>query len=50
MLTVHLNTQDKVEFVEGKVDWKGNKARKDKHGGARTSLLILGTVTDLLNV
>ncbi|XP_073061658.1 protein NRT1/ PTR FAMILY 4.5-like [Primulina eburnea] len=34
---------DKVEFVEGKVDWKGNTARKDKHGGARTSLLILGT-------
>ncbi|KZV47496.1 nitrate transporter [Dorcoceras hygrometricum] len=49
MFTSHVNssheynTQDGVEFVEGKVDWRGNKARKDKHGGPRISLLILGT-------
>lgn len=34
--------EENVQFIEGKVDWKGNTARKDKHGGTRTSLLILG--------
>ncbi|KAF5472353.1 hypothetical protein F2P56_009076, partial [Juglans regia] len=29
--------------VEGKVDWKGREALKYKHGGTRTSLLILST-------
>ncbi|XVF40251.1 hypothetical protein PTKIN_Ptkin01aG0097100 [Pterospermum kingtungense] len=31
----------KVELVEGKVDWKGNAAVKDKHGGMRAALFIL---------
>ncbi|KAK9085801.1 hypothetical protein Sjap_026212 [Stephania japonica] len=30
------------ELVEDKVDWKGRVARRDKHGGIQTSLLILG--------
>ncbi|CAI9783782.1 unnamed protein product [Fraxinus pennsylvanica] len=34
---------DKAELIDGKVDWKGRTARKDKHGGFGTSLLILGT-------
>ncbi|KAL2475144.1 Protein NRT1/PTR FAMILY 4.6 [Abeliophyllum distichum] len=38
-----LTLQDKAELIEGKVDWKGRIARKDKHGGFCTSLLILGT-------
>ncbi|KAJ1426186.1 Proton-dependent oligopeptide transporter family [Sesbania bispinosa] len=29
--------------VEGKVDWKGRKALKHKHGGIKVSLLILAT-------
>ncbi|XP_011009674.1 PREDICTED: protein NRT1/ PTR FAMILY 4.5-like [Populus euphratica] len=33
--------QEKLEFVEGKVDWKGRQALKNKHGGLWTSLLIL---------
>ncbi|XP_073027146.1 protein NRT1/ PTR FAMILY 4.5-like [Primulina eburnea] len=35
--------QGKTKFVEGKVDWKGNTARKDKHGGIGVSSLVLGT-------
>lgn len=34
-----------MELIEGKVDWKGRPAQKDKHGGSRTSLLILGSLT-----
>jgi len=34
--------QEKLEFVEGKVDWKGRQALKNKHGGLWASLLILG--------
>ncbi|XP_065879353.1 protein NRT1/ PTR FAMILY 4.5-like [Euphorbia lathyris] len=34
---------EKHELAEGKVDWKGRQAIKHKHGGIRTSLLILGT-------
>ncbi|XP_057764097.1 protein NRT1/ PTR FAMILY 4.5-like [Salvia miltiorrhiza] len=34
-----------AELIEGKVDWKGRPAQKDKHGGSRTSLLILGAFT-----
>ncbi|KAA0052592.1 protein NRT1/ PTR FAMILY 4.5-like isoform X2 [Cucumis melo var. makuwa] len=32
---------EKLEVVEGKVDWKGRLAYKHKHGGTRSSLLIL---------
>ncbi|KAJ4703728.1 protein NRT1/ PTR FAMILY 4.5-like [Melia azedarach] len=32
---------EKPELVEGKVDWKGRSALKYKHGGIKTSLLIL---------
>ncbi|KAK9268117.1 hypothetical protein L1049_010557 [Liquidambar formosana] len=35
------NTMEKVEFVEGRVDWKGRRAVKNKHGGIRTSILVL---------
>ncbi|KAL7129803.1 hypothetical protein ABFS83_13G092300 [Erythranthe nasuta] len=31
-----------AQLIEGKVDWKGKTARKDKHGGTSTSLLVLG--------
>ncbi|XP_012092434.1 protein NRT1/ PTR FAMILY 4.5 isoform X2 [Jatropha curcas] len=31
------------EFIEGKVDWKGRQATRHKHGGIKTSFLILGT-------
>lgn len=34
--------QEKLEVVEGKVDWKGRLAYKHKHGGTKSSLLILG--------
>ncbi|KAF8029520.1 hypothetical protein BT93_E2049 [Corymbia citriodora subsp. variegata] len=39
---LNLSMESKAEFVEGKVDWKGRKALKHKHGGMRVSLLILG--------
>ncbi|KAH9749189.1 hypothetical protein KPL70_005293 [Citrus sinensis] len=32
---------ENLELVEGKVDWKGRPAVKYKHGGIKTSLLIL---------
>ncbi|KAF5197617.1 NRT1/ PTR FAMILY 4.4 [Thalictrum thalictroides] len=32
---------EKVELVEGKVDWKGRPARKDRHGGMHISVLVL---------
>ncbi|KAL0305573.1 UNVERIFIED_CONTAM: protein NRT1/ PTR FAMILY 4.3 [Sesamum radiatum] len=32
---------DKAELIEGKVDWRGKTAEKDKHGGSRASLFIL---------
>ncbi|KAM1032964.1 hypothetical protein ACFX13_037323 [Malus domestica] len=35
--------QEKLELVEGKVDWKGRSAVKYKHGGMKTAVLILGT-------
>ncbi|KAJ0017564.1 hypothetical protein Pint_10169 [Pistacia integerrima] len=31
------------EHIEGKVDWKGRQALKYKHGGRKTSLLILAS-------
>ncbi|EEF40141.1 nitrate transporter, putative [Ricinus communis] len=34
---------EKLEFIEGKVDWKGRQAVKYKHGGTGTSFLVLGT-------
>ncbi|XP_030444241.2 protein NRT1/ PTR FAMILY 4.5-like [Syzygium oleosum] len=37
--------ETKTEFVEGKVDWKGRKALKHKHGGMRASWLILGALS-----
>lgn len=41
-LVSHVQESDKL--IEGKVDWKGRPATKDKHGGSRTSLLILGKI------
>lgn len=38
-----LETVDKPELVQGKVDWKGRTALKHKHGGMRIGLLILAT-------
>ncbi|KAL3739795.1 hypothetical protein ACJRO7_021115 [Eucalyptus globulus] len=38
---LNLSMETEAEFVEGKVDWKGRKALKHKHGGMRVSLLIL---------
>nr|GMD06601.1 GPN-loop GTPase QQT2 [Ipomoea batatas] len=35
-------TMEKYELIEGKVDWRGRTARKDKHGGIRASIFILG--------
>ncbi|KAG4999974.1 hypothetical protein JHK87_021046 [Glycine soja] len=35
--------EEKAELVvDGKVDWKGRRALKHKHGGMKVSLLILG--------
>lgn len=34
------------ELVDGKVDWKGRKALKHKHGGMKVSTLILGKGLD----
>lgn len=34
--------EERAEVVHGKVDWKGRKALKHKHGGIKVSLLILG--------
>ncbi|KAL0352926.1 UNVERIFIED_CONTAM: MACPF domain-containing protein CAD1 [Sesamum angustifolium] len=36
---------DKAELIEGKVDWRGKTAEKDKHGGSRASSFILGAFT-----
>ncbi|PIN21903.1 H+/oligopeptide symporter [Handroanthus impetiginosus] len=36
---------DRGELIEGKVDWKGETAEKNKHGGTRASLFILGAFT-----
>lgn len=38
--------QETANLIEDKVDWKGRPARKDKHGGARTSLLVLGKLNE----
>jgi len=38
-----MEMEKKVEFVEGKVNWKGRTAVKQKHGGMRTAVLILAT-------
>ncbi|KAK6917750.1 Proton-dependent oligopeptide transporter family [Dillenia turbinata] len=32
------------EIVEGKVDWRGRPAKKDKHGGMNTSVLVLAVL------
>jgi len=32
------------ELVDGKVDWKGRRAVRHKHGGMTVSLLILGNL------
>ncbi|KAK7400204.1 hypothetical protein VNO78_11404 [Psophocarpus tetragonolobus] len=36
-----MQLEEKAEVVDGKVDWKGGKALKHKHGGMKVSLLIL---------
>ncbi|XP_050370551.1 protein NRT1/ PTR FAMILY 4.6-like [Argentina anserina] len=38
-----MEMEKKFDFVEGKVDWKGRTAVKQKHGGMRTAFLILAT-------
>nr|XP_010317511.1 protein NRT1/ PTR FAMILY 4.5-like [Solanum lycopersicum] len=40
---MEMGARDKSELLEGKVDWRGRIATKDKHGGQGPSLLILGT-------
>jgi len=30
------------ELVDGKVDWRGRRAVRHKHGGMKVSLLVLG--------
>lgn len=43
MAHVVMYVQDlSTELIKGKVDWKGRTAQKDKHGGNRASVLILG--------
>ncbi|KAI7999746.1 Protein NRT1/ PTR FAMILY 4.6 [Camellia lanceoleosa] len=32
---------EKAELIEGKIDWKGRTARKDKHGGMPSATLVL---------
>ena len=34
--------QQEELLVDGKVDWKGRRALKNKHGGMKVSLLVLG--------
>ncbi|WVZ23941.1 hypothetical protein V8G54_002485 [Vigna mungo] len=36
--------EEREEVVDGKVDWKGRKALKHKHGGMRVSLLVLAAI------
>ncbi|KAJ0451406.1 hypothetical protein HanHA300_Chr15g0567141 [Helianthus annuus] len=36
-------TQEEVVLIEGKVDWKGRPATKNKHGGMRAALPVLET-------
>lgn len=36
--------EEREEVVDGKVDWKGRKALKHKHGGMKVSLLVLGKI------
>nr|XP_027108816.1 protein NRT1/ PTR FAMILY 4.5-like [Coffea arabica] len=42
-LSFELAETGKHGLIEGKVDWKGRAATKDKHGGMRAALPILGT-------
>lgn len=32
------------ELVDGKVDWRGRRAVRHKHGGMKVSLLVLGNL------
>lgn len=34
--------EEELQLVDGKVDWKGRRALKNKHGGMNASFLILG--------
>lgn len=34
--------EEELQLVDGKVDWKGRRALRNKHGGMNASLLILG--------
>ncbi|XP_029126001.1 protein NRT1/ PTR FAMILY 4.5 [Cajanus cajan] len=36
-----MQREEREELVDGKVDWKGRKALKHKHGGIKVSLLVL---------
>ncbi|KAL2343240.1 hypothetical protein Fmac_004525 [Flemingia macrophylla] len=36
-----MQQEEKAGVVDGKVDWKGRKALKHKHGGMKVSLLVL---------
>ncbi|KAJ0693386.1 putative proton-dependent oligopeptide transporter family, MFS transporter superfamily [Helianthus annuus] len=38
-----MDITEKDVFIEGKVDWKGRAATKNKHGGMRAALLIVAT-------
>lgn len=38
---LYMFLQEKHE-IEGKVDWKGKPASKEKHGGMKTALFVLG--------
>jgi len=36
-------THERDVFIEGKVDWKGRSATKNKHGGMKAAMFILAT-------
>ncbi|KAI3495389.1 hypothetical protein L1887_37726 [Cichorium endivia] len=40
---VIMNLMEKHVFVEGKVDWKGRAATKNKHGGMRAAVIVVAT-------
>lgn len=40
---VHACMQEE-ELVDGKVDWRGRRAVRHKHGGMKVSLLVLGNL------
>ncbi|XP_024993060.1 protein NRT1/ PTR FAMILY 4.6-like [Cynara cardunculus var. scolymus] len=38
-----MDLTEKYMLIEGKVDWKGRTATKNKHGGMRAAILVLAT-------